>query len=174
MKRTRRWVAVWALATLMGGIALGCYGRFPLTRAVYDFNGSIGARVADGEPQQSVSQQIVFWAFVIVPVYEVSMLADTIVFNLIEFWTEETIGDEIEEELGRVGAGDATGDTALADAGLRLEQASRAVLLARGPDGEVLGRALKASDGSVTLTDARGGVVVQLDRKQLAGMSDSR
>jgi len=56
----------------------GCYGSFPLTKTVYKFNGGIGDKYV---------KQVVFWAFVIIPVYPVSALADGVIFNLVEFWT---------------------------------------------------------------------------------------
>lgn len=62
----------------IGVLNTGCYGTFPLTKQIYKFNGSIGDKYV---------KQVVFWAFFIVPVYEVGTLADVIIFNLIEFWT---------------------------------------------------------------------------------------
>ena len=54
-------------------------GSFSLTNSLYDWN------------KTSVSgkwgQELVFAAFVIIPVYEFAILADGIVINSIEFWT---------------------------------------------------------------------------------------
>lgn len=56
----------------------GCYGSFGLTNKVYEFNGSVGDKFIN---------TIVFWVFVIVPVYEVTFFLDGVLFNLIEFWS---------------------------------------------------------------------------------------
>jgi len=57
----------------------GCMGSWSLTNSLYDWN------------KTSVSgkwgQELVFAAFVIIPVYEFALLADGIVLNSIEFWT---------------------------------------------------------------------------------------
>lgn len=65
------------LAALLA-VNTGCYGSFKLTQKVYKWNGSLGDKWV---------KSIVFWAFNIVPVYEVSAFVDAIVFNLLEFWT---------------------------------------------------------------------------------------
>jgi hypothetical protein len=56
----------------------GCYGSFGLTKKVYEFNGSVGDKFLN---------TIVFWAFCILPVYEVAGFLDVVLFNLLEFWT---------------------------------------------------------------------------------------
>lgn len=59
-------------------IAVGCTGTFQLTKKVYEFQTS---------PQDKWVDEIIFLAFVIVPVYGASTLVDAVVFNSIEFWT---------------------------------------------------------------------------------------
>jgi hypothetical protein len=56
----------------------GCYGKMALTRKVYHVNGEISDKFV---------RSLVTWAFVIAPVYAVSVLADFILFNTIEFWS---------------------------------------------------------------------------------------
>lgn len=59
----------------------GCYGKFTMTKAVYDFN---------GEPDSEVVQSVLFWVFaIILPVYFFSTLLDAALFNVIEFWSGE-------------------------------------------------------------------------------------
>lgn len=58
----------------------GCTGTFQLTRKVYDFQTSSKDQWVD---------EVIFLAFVIVPVYGASTLIDAVVFNSIEFWTGE-------------------------------------------------------------------------------------
>ncbi|MGB7631149.1 MAG: DUF3332 family protein [Candidatus Deferrimicrobium sp.] len=68
------------LVAAMGALSAGCFGKFQLTRKVYDINQSI-----DDKYVRSAAT----WIFVIVPVYELAALLDLIVFNVIEFWTGE-------------------------------------------------------------------------------------
>ena len=67
-------------ATAIGGVttASGCIGSFALTDKVLSFNKGLGGIVV---------QEIVFLAFVIVPVYEISVFLDAVVFNIIEAFT---------------------------------------------------------------------------------------
>lgn len=68
------------LAILACGSLLftSCMGKFSLTNKVYSWNGSLGNKFVEG---------LVFWAFLVLPVYEFSMFIDLVIFNLIEFWT---------------------------------------------------------------------------------------
>jgi DNA-binding MarR family transcriptional regulator len=68
------------LVAAMGALSAGCFGKFQLTRKVYDINQSI-----DDKYVRSAAT----WIFVIVPVYGLAALLDLIVFNVIEFWTGE-------------------------------------------------------------------------------------
>lgn len=56
----------------------GCIGSFALTHKVLEFNKGLGSIVV---------QEVVFLAFVIVPVYEISIFADAIVLNTLEAFT---------------------------------------------------------------------------------------
>ena len=55
-----------------------CIGSFSLSNKLLSWNQSIGSKFVN---------ELVFFAFWIVPVYEVSLLADTLVLNSIEFWS---------------------------------------------------------------------------------------
>jgi hypothetical protein len=55
-----------------------CIGSFNLTKKVYEFNKGVGDKWI---------QELVFLLFVILPVYEVALLIDGVILNLIEFWT---------------------------------------------------------------------------------------
>ena len=68
------------LVAAVGTLSAGCFGKFQLTRKVYDMNKSI-----DDKYVRSAAT----WILVIVPVYEVAALLDLILFNVIEFWTGE-------------------------------------------------------------------------------------
>lgn len=57
----------------------GCIGSFQLTNNLYNWNkNEIGGQWGS---------ELVFLAFIIIPVYSVTLLADGIVLNSIEFWT---------------------------------------------------------------------------------------
>ena len=68
------------LVAAVGALSAGCFGKFQLTRKLYDVNKSI-----DEEYVRSAAT----WFLVIIPVYEIVALLDLIVFNVIEFWTGE-------------------------------------------------------------------------------------
>lgn len=55
-----------------------CLGSFNLTNKCYNLNNSIGDKWVN---------ELVFIGFTIIPVYEICMLADAVIFNTIEFWT---------------------------------------------------------------------------------------
>lgn len=68
-------------ALLMAGASLtfsSCIGSFRLTNQVLNWNDGIGAKAVN---------ELVFIAFWILPVYEVTALADLLVLNSIEFWS---------------------------------------------------------------------------------------
>lgn len=68
------------LAAAVGALSAGCFGKFQLTRKLYDVNRSI---------DQEYVRSAATWFLVIIPVYEIVALLDLIVFNVIEFWTGE-------------------------------------------------------------------------------------
>lgn len=67
-------------ALLGGGLLFvsGCYGSFGLTDALYQWNGGLS---------QKWVRALVFLGLVLIPVYQLFLLADAIVLNTIEFWT---------------------------------------------------------------------------------------
>ncbi len=56
----------------------GCYGKFALTRKIYQANGQISDKFL---------RSGLTWVFVIVPVYGIAALVDFVAFNSIEFWS---------------------------------------------------------------------------------------
>jgi hypothetical protein len=68
------------LVASVGALSAGCFGKFQLTRKVYDINQSIDEKYV---------RSAATWIFVIVQVYTVAALLDLIVFNVLEFWTGE-------------------------------------------------------------------------------------
>lgn len=70
-------------ALLLAGASMtfsSCIGSFKLTGEVIDWNKNIGSKFVN---------ELVFVAFWILPVYEVTALADLLVLNSIEFWSGE-------------------------------------------------------------------------------------
>lgn len=55
----------------------GCFGSFKLTNDLYDWNKGL-----DG----GALSEVVFLAFVIVPVYGVTLFIDAVILNTIEYW----------------------------------------------------------------------------------------
>ena len=68
------------LVAAVGALSAGCFGKFQLTRKVYDMNQSIDEKYV---------RSAATWVFVIVQVYTIAALLDLIVFNVIEFWSGE-------------------------------------------------------------------------------------
>jgi Domain of unknown function (DUF3332) len=67
-----------ALVAAVGALSAGCFGKFQLTRKLYDINQSIDEKYV---------RSAATWLFVIP--YAVTGLLDFIIFNVIEFWTGE-------------------------------------------------------------------------------------
>ncbi len=77
MPRLKRVLLPFCLVAFLGS-STGCYGQFALTKKLHDWNGSLGDKWVES---------LVFWGFLIVPIYAVSTFGDAVVFNVIEFWT---------------------------------------------------------------------------------------
>lgn len=77
MKKTYLTVAT---VIALGGSMLfsSCIGQFALTNKVLDWNNQVGSKFVN---------ELVFFAFWILPVYEVTYIADLLVINSIEFWS---------------------------------------------------------------------------------------
>lgn len=77
MKRNFLTVAI--AVTLASSLTLSsCIGSFSLTGKLLNWNRQVGNKFVN---------ELVFFAFWILPVYEVSALADILVLNSIEFWS---------------------------------------------------------------------------------------
>ena len=75
MKKNFKFVAVLLSMTLM---LSSCIGSFNLTNKVKDWNESLGNKFVN---------ELVFVGLHIIPVYPLTLLADGVVLNTIEFWT---------------------------------------------------------------------------------------
>ena len=159
MRGTTRFGALMAAALLLGG----CYGPFHLTRRVHTWNGQVGDKWIN---------ELVFLLLGFIPVYSVSIWADALIFNSIEFWTGDnpmakgpptktfTKGDaktvvtylpqQGQEQMivQQMQKGQPTRT-------LHLERRD-GVTLARDGQGEVVFIATSMSDGGVSVKDAEG------------------
>jgi len=135
--RLRAWAVLLVLVAMVPAVA-GCYGRFPLTRAVYNFNKQVS--------EDEVVQSVAMWAMVIIPVYGVAVLGDAVVIHLIEFWS----GDPVDVGSRTLGDGTETALTPSAD--------GREMVLAVSRDGRELSRTtfVRVSDGAFEVRDAEG------------------
>ncbi|NUM50815.1 MAG: DUF3332 domain-containing protein [Flavobacteriales bacterium] len=82
MKNLKVTVALF-LASWFLMVQTGCFGRFALVKKVYEFNDSVGGKDLGGR----FVKQLLYMVMIIVPVYELAGLIDSIILNLIEFWT---------------------------------------------------------------------------------------
>lgn len=79
MRRSWMRPVAFALAlALAGPLTAGCYGKFALTKKIYDWNGSLGNKFV---------VSLVMFIFFVVPVYAIAGFVDWILINVIEFWT---------------------------------------------------------------------------------------
>jgi len=136
MHGIRRLVAI-ALIGAMSPFVFGCFGVFPLTHIVYRLNDTI---------HPGVLSQVVFWVFVIVPVYSIAILADALVFNLVEFWTG-----------AKIDVSSATDEDGTAYV-LTPSKDGREAVLTISKDGQQTGliRFVRHADGLVEVRDADG------------------
>lgn len=146
---TRRLV----LGAAFAAAATGCYGKFALTKKLYDWNGSLGNKFL---------VWIVFLLFSFVPVYGIAVFVDVWVFNLIEFWTgSNPLGggsassSSVPETERTVDHGDGTKTT------MTRVDASTVRLVRRDPTGAVL-------DGcELVMEGERAGMVRSLEGQPL-------
>jgi len=168
-----------ALLIVVLGAMMACYGRFPLTHTVYRFNGQVGTNFQN-RTLGNVTRQVVFWVFVIIPVYHVAMLGDVIILNLIEFWTGSSIDVAVQEHLDDGTVVTLTPSFCGHEAELtlskdgrvlatyRLIRVSQGVSELRDANGLLLGRSIQGADGDLVLADSKGKAVSTLKAADLA------
>jgi len=160
-----RWLALGLCLSMAGLTGTGCYGRFPLTRGIYDFNGNVS--------NDKLIRTFVMWAFIIIPVYPIAAIGDAIIFNLVEFWTGETASLESQADHDGAHLALAPGKdgkeavlTISRDGRVieqeRFIQTSQGVFEARDSSGALRGMVIRTADGGLNFTDAHGTVVQSL------------
>ncbi len=71
-------ISIALIISFILSVFTGCYGKFQLTRKVYEINSQV---------KDKFLRSATTWAFVIIPVYGVAALLDFVLFNTVEFWT---------------------------------------------------------------------------------------
>jgi hypothetical protein len=137
MKRFRKLVAAVVLATVAAA-ASGCYGQFALTRKIYAWNGEV--------TPNPFANSLIFFALVVIPVYELGALGDWIIFNTVEVFTGQNPISRLDLPGGHDWVARRTGDDE--------------VELSR--DGVVIATGRRAPGGSVTWRDVHGDVVAEV------------
>ncbi|MEQ1507835.1 MAG: DUF3332 family protein [Myxococcota bacterium] len=151
------------LISLWTAIGPGCFGSFRLTGAVWDFNHDLS--------DSAVVRELVFLAFVIVPVYPVAAVGDLLVVNTAEAITGK---DPLVKGTagGRSVAATRTADgvvlTVDGDRVRRLVRRGRAVVLVDAADGAPIATVDPQDDGSVVVTDGTGTRTIARDRVEAA------
>ncbi|MCE5231355.1 DUF3332 family protein [bacterium] len=90
MKALRKGIIISMIAIMML-VSTGCYGHFPLTKAIYRTNGNIGGEVNVDSSKRNIVRSLVMWVFIIFQVYSIGALVDVIVLNVMEFWTGNVV-----------------------------------------------------------------------------------
>ncbi len=82
----KKYFSVAIILTVAASLSLSsCIGSFQLTNKVLDWNKQVGGKFVN---------ELVFFAFWILPVYEITGAVDLLVINSIEFWSgQKTIAD---------------------------------------------------------------------------------
>jgi hypothetical protein len=154
MQWFRRSLVVALLA--LAASAAGCFGRFRVVSAVYEFNRSV---------ENKFVRSLVMVAMIVIPVYGVAALADVLVFNLIEFWGgnaalgTRTLPDgtqvqfaRISPELLRIRVTSAQGRTEE----LEVVKIGQTAGYLRRPGGPILMAVEQTADGQIVARDTAG------------------
>lgn len=165
-----------ALAPLALG---GCFGGFPMTKAVYHGNRNVYSSVEGDRTQRKLAQSGVMWLFI--PVYAGAAVGDMVVFNLIEFWTgtQTDLAYNHEASGTKVVLVPSKGGQEVA---LTVSQQGQIVTQAkivqisdqefevRNAEGLLDGKITRRQDGSLCLTDPKGTVIQDLSAQELAAL----
>lgn len=155
------------IAPVALGLALafgiqGCYGRFQLTRNLYNWNGKVGNKFVN---------ELVFLGLCIIPVYDIVGFVDVVILNSVEFWTGKNpmMSKVITEGDKKVAMNfdKATGVVAVKvyDKGVQVAETflkkdgNRILTLDKA--GKVIYTAGADMNGVATLADAKGVVMAQ-------------
>lgn len=151
----------------------GCTGTFQLTRKVYEFQ---------TQPEDKWVDEVLFLAFVIVPVYGASTLVDAVVFNSIEFWTGEN-----PMTTGIQGTENTVAQSGQDKVSMKYDQSSQDIevvsavdpsksfiltrtdngVTARSTDGKLLFTSVRDSSGGITVYDQHNAKVAAFSPEEV-------
>jgi hypothetical protein len=151
----------------------GCYGKFALTKKLYDWNGSFGNKFLS---------TVIMWVFMIIPVYGVCTFIDGFVLNLIEFWTGSNPLAMVDHDDGS-----STRLTRLSPDQVRLERLvngevvhslvldrpSELTAMATDAQGQVVAQAEQLSSGALAVTTPAGRLVLSAQEQARMGQASS-
>jgi dipeptidyl aminopeptidase/acylaminoacyl peptidase len=158
---------VLVLVVIVLGLTPGCLGNFKLTTGLWGWNTSISGGY-QGDAGQDWVNELVFLAFVIIPVYQIAALADVIIFNTIEYWSGESVLDgsmvfedgDTKLELTRSDDGREIDVRVSNDEGIvsesRLVASPNGVIRRFDANGELLATAYMQPNGALLVRDADG------------------
>ena len=161
-----------ALVIVVGMMAAGCTGSFELTKKVYNFHRDQEGKWTD---------ELIFLGCVILPVYSLATLGDAIIFNTIEFWTEENPLNKAEAPTKTIiGKGEDKvvmsygSDGSVAIDSFKTEAHDASLVLSRTDDGIVVsdaeGNTLYTScsdENGISVYDADGTLVKRFSHQQM-------
>lgn len=154
---------------LLAFVVTGCTGSFNLTRKVYNFHRSQPDKWTD---------EIWFLVVALLPVYGLATFADAIVFNSIEFWTEE---NPIEmDTVKTIKEGDKEADvsynpsnkeiTVNSDGATLILEKKDNMIITKNAAGEVQYTSMIGDQGEVTVYDQDLKVVKTYSADELASL----
>lgn len=173
--RLRRWAVVLVFVAVLP-LMTGCFGRFPLTRSVYEFNKDIST--------DELVQSVTMWVLVILPVYSIATLGDVAVIHLIEFWSGEPVDigtTTIEDGTMMALEPSADGRQMTLTVSRDGQVTSRTVFVrtadgrfeVRDSAGRLAGTIVRTPAGDLRLTDAQGATVRVLAAEDVAALTGS-
>jgi len=148
----KKFVSVLLVACIL--LSAGCTGPFKLTKGVHHWQTKFENRWVD---------EVAFLGCVILPVYELAMLGDAIIFNSVQFWTGDNPMDTVKLE-----AEGKTVEMALQqDGSITVSDGTQSLILertvagivAKDADGNVMYRAVKGADNLISVYDASGNLI---------------
>lgn len=171
------------LLVTMAPLALsGCFGYFPMTKAVYHGNRNVYSSVEGDNTQRKLAQSVVMWVFI--PIYAGAAVGDMVVFNLIEFWTgartdvsynHEANGTKVALTPSREGREAVL--TVSRNGRLLTEQHVVKVgandFEMRDASGTLTGTIHRTTAGGIQWADAQGGIIRTLTARDLAALPRS-
>jgi hypothetical protein len=143
----RRLLTAIALSLSLGVTA--CYGPFNLSKKLHRWNAQVSG--------DKFVNWLVFLGLVIVPVYEIALLADALVFNSIEFWSGE---NPVSPGVGVIRQQDGVVTVEKQGVAVKFVPADDGTILVYR-EGELVGRATAGPDGRLIATDANGAPIAR-------------